>query len=287
MKLLREPLVHFALAGAVLFAIDAAFGGEDDPATDPELRVEVTLDDLAQLRADWDQKWGRPPTAGESAGMVEEFVREELLYREACRLELEVDDTIVRRRLAQKMEFLSKDRGLIPEPTEAQLAIYLEANSETYTEPPRITFTHVFFGTDARGAGAEADARAVLLKLQAMPDPPERAPQQGDRFVMQFDYALETQDELRLLFGPEFAADLWTAPAGEWSGPFASPFGRHLVRVAERVDASLASIGEIRDRVRTDWIEAQRDRNYQRFYDSLRKRYTVTFAAGVPQPAGE
>lgn len=285
MKLLREPLVHFVLIGALLFALHGWFGAAEAPTpADPGLRVEVSLAAMQPRWADWEQQWGVPPSADERAAVVREYVREELLVREARRLGLTADESGVRRQLAARMEFLSRDGGLIPEPTDVQLQARLQSDPARYGPPPRITFSHIVFAIERRGAAAAADATAALAKLRAMAPAPERAPEFGDPFTLRHDYALTSQREIELLFGLEFAGAVWALPLGAWAGPVTSPFGAHCVRVSERVAGQAPALGAVRDQVRTDWIEAQRTQRFEAFLADLQTRYRITYGAGVPTP---
>ena len=199
-KLLREPLLLFLVLGALLFGLHTLV---NDPPTDPDTagRIQVTAANIDQLRAGWQRQMGRPPQPQELQGLIDAFIREEVLVREALALGLDRDDTIVRRRLAQKMNFLVEDLALLNEPTEADVSDYFEQNPDQYRKPPRISFTHIYFSWDRRGNATQADAVRALNQLAAADQPPPRAPELGDPFTLPYDYALQSPQEVSKLFG--------------------------------------------------------------------------------------
>jgi hypothetical protein len=194
------------MLGLGLFLLYAIVSPEN--TTDTDRRIAVTASDLDWLRSTFASQWNRQPTASEMEGLVEGFIREEVYYREALALSLEEDDTIIRRRLVQKMEFLSEDIALAAEPSEEELQTFFEEHSEDYAIPPRLTFTQIYFSPDERGASTEDDARGVLGELKAMTPPPERAPDRGDRFMLEPDYPGLTPAETDRMFGQGFGEAL-------------------------------------------------------------------------------
>jgi len=271
--LLREPLVHFLLGGAVLFALHGIFG-----ATDAGGRaIVIGRQDLESLQQQFVSLWKRPPTRAELEGLTEAQIREEVLVREGMALGLDRNDTILRRRIAQKMEFLIADTAVPHDPGDAVLRAYFDANRARYDEPPRVSFTHIYFSLDARGAKTQADAERVRRALQD-PGSPARAPERGDRFALSYDYAARTADQVDQEFGSGFGRQILDLPPGLWRGPIRSAYGLHLVRVSERMPARSAAFEEARERVVTDFVfEHRRDAN-EAAYRKLRDRYTITIA---------
>lgn len=273
-RLFKEPLVHFLLAGGLLFAVYSALN--PDAAQEDTRLIEITPGTVQRLQDAWARQWRRPPTQEELDRLIEEHIREEVLYREAVALGLEQDDTIIRRRLAQKMEFLSEDIGTLAEPAESDLRAFFAERKVEFTEPARISFTHVYFSPDQRGAAAAADAELALAELQAADviDATDR----GDRFLMQSQYDRLTQRDAGQLFGGAFAEQVFELPVGRWSGPVESGFGWHLVRVSEQVAPREPVFEEVRE-------DVSREFNYERqrvardaTYEALRSRYEVVFA---------
>jgi len=274
----REPLVHFLIAGGLIFAGYAAM--VDTETTEAAETICIGADEINMLRAQYEKLWGRPPNDEEVAPLVREFIREEVLFREGMALGLEQDDIIVRRRICQKMEFLIGDLAVPGEPDDATLGEYLEANPDKYLEPSRLTFTHVYFNVDRRGEDARADAEAALAALGER----ERAPDFGDRFALSVDYAAKTAREMDQLFGPAFGDQLVEAPVGEWFGPVESAYGLHLVRVFERTEPRIPDFDELRDRLSNDYSYETRKAANALALEHLTERYQIVFDDGKSLP---
>jgi peptidyl-prolyl cis-trans isomerase C len=263
--MLREPLVHFLFIGAALFAFTAV----SDSGANQEIRIAAA--EVAQLAAYWEAQAQRKPTRAELQGLIDERIDEEILAREAVRLGLEQDDVIVRRRLAQKMAFISEDLTVVAEPTDAELRGYFEANRSAYVSPDLYAFRHVFFSPATRGDEAQRDAEQSLQRLAQGAD----ANTIGDPFMLQREFADISQADLARDFGPAFANALPAATLGAWSGPVASAFGFHLVRVESRVSAVATQFDQVRDRVREDYVAQRRKDANAAERRALRNRYRV------------
>ena len=270
----KEPLVHFLALGAFIFVLDGLLAGS---GREPEQgrRVVVDAERIAWLLEGWTRQWRRPPTEAELRGLIEAHIREEVLYREALTMGLDQDDTIVRRRLVQKLEFLTEDMAAQSEPTDEQLTKFLEENRDRYQVPERMSFTHIYFSTDDRGAKTEEHASRVLAELQALPSPPDRAPERGDRFMLQTDFDLKTEQEVALRMGTEFARDLFALESDGWEGPIGSGYGLHLVRVHERVPGREPELDQIRKRIVNDFTREQRQKASDDLYARLRAQYEI------------
>lgn len=290
-RLLREPLLHFVVLGALLAGLSALLREAPSPPPSPSAAggsyaFEVGPHHVASLREDWEAQWGRAPTAAELHELIAEHVREEMLVREARRLGLGADDAAVRRRLAERMELFQTEQAIVPEPTAADLAAFLAANRGEFAGPDRLQFHHVVFLDADRGAAAANDAAAALAMIRASAPPPERAPEIGDRFTLPGDYAAASRREIELTYGAEFAEALWGAPLARWMGPIRSPYGVHLVRVTGRAKGESPPLEAIRDQVRTVWLASKQAEHRRALMSQLVETYTVTYAAGVPSPAG-
>lgn len=273
--LLREPLLHFLVLGAALFLLHGLIAGRDGPA-----EFTVSAGQVQRLADGWQRVWRRPPSAAELAALIEDHLREEVLYREALALGLDQDDTIIRRRLRQKMEFIGGDVAP-PEPGEADLQAYLAAHPERFREPARLAFRQVFL--DRERPDAEAEAGRLLTRVAAYGTGPVPATL-GDPTLLAADHAAITEPEVEAMFGPAFAAALLQAPVGRWSGPVASPYGLHLVLVRERAPGRLPPLDEVREAVRRAWQAARAQEAGEAFYRELRARYQVTVEQPVPAP---
>jgi hypothetical protein len=270
---LQEPLLHFMLAGLALFII---YGALRDPSpTDNLERIELTADDVRRLEVAWAARWRRPPTQAELQGLIEEELRQEILYREALALGLDKGDTIVKRRLAQKMEFLSEDVAAIREPTAAELKTWFEEHQRQFADPPRADFRHVFFSFDRRGARAEEDARRALPRLASRWPASAADPQAGDPFMFQDYYRDSTPEHAAKVFGPTFAGALFRLRPGSWQGPIESGYGWHLVWVDSLTPGRLPSFDEVEPAVKSEWQAEQRAEARRKSYEALRDRYEI------------
>lgn len=277
MKWYREPLVHFLAIGACLFGI---YLWLNDPGeTLSGARIEVSENDIELLHARWMKQWQRPPTANELQGLIEAHIREEVLYREALALGLDKDDTIVRRRMAQKMEFLVADVAVPMEPDEAELRAYFEANQERYHQPVKLSFTHIYFNPDKRGASTQQEAETVLRALQAARQLPRRARDLGDRFMLAHDYVRKSVPDIKRDFGAIFAQRLVEIEQGTWQGPVASGYGLHLAYISERIEARLPNFVLVRANVKNDFLIDKRREVNELAYQRLRERYEIVIAA--------
>lgn len=281
-RLLREPVLHFVLLGGVLFALYGLTRGGGEPTG----RIVVRGEDVARLAATWRMQWGRPPTQAELDGLIDAHVRDEILYREALALGLDRNDTIVRRRMVQKMEFLGEDLAATREPSDAELERFLAQHADRYREPATIDFSHVFFSRDRRGERAVADARAALPDLRGSNGDAAAARGAGDPFLLRNDYSARSRQDVRELFGAEFAGAVFALEPGEWQGPVESAYGFHLVRVGARTEPRLPALSEIRARVAGDWRAEHREAAKRAFYDQLRRRYDVVVEGDARGVAG-
>ena len=172
---LREPLLHVVLIGLALFVIYYALNPSAGQRQDSN-RIAITADDLAQIRLAWMAQWQRPPTPEEMRNLLDGKIREEVLFREAMALGLDKDDTIVKRRLAQKTEFVMEDASALREPADDELRRWFAQNAQRFATPSLVTFRHLYFSPDLRGARARDDATEVLRKLAGKP---EESPELG------------------------------------------------------------------------------------------------------------
>jgi hypothetical protein len=267
-RLVKDPLVHFLLLGAVLFAV-SAWRGESVSAGREE--IVVTAEQVAQARAAAAVLQGREPTPEEMEALIEPTVRDEVMYREALALGLDENDDEVRRRLIEKMSYLTQDLA-DPEPSSEQaLREFYAESPDTFTIPALVSFDQVFFSPGTRGETLEADAAAGLAALRA-----NRAPADvGDRTPLRESYDEAPREQVAVLFGDELADALFGAAPGEWSGPFRSDFGLHVVRLRSRSDARLPPYDEIAARVAEEYGAQRRREANERAYRQMRARYDV------------
>ena len=244
-RALGEPLLQFIVAGALLFACYRLLHPELSSTAEVN-RIEVTTDDLRQLEVLWTARWHRPPTPEELHGLVESRVREEILYREALALGLERGDTVVKRRLAQKMEFLADDGSALRDPTVDELRAWYARNSDRFAEPGRRSFRHVYFSTDRRSDQARGDAMRALVKLADKPADTPVVGTIGDPFMFQDHYGDRSPEQIASIFGSAFAVAVDQVRPGSWQGPIESGLGWHLVFVTSATPGRVPSYDEDR-----------------------------------------
>jgi hypothetical protein len=277
----REPLLHFFVLGLAVVLIHRLIEERPEETDDPFL-VEVTSGDLEWYRTMFKRRMGREPTVEELRGEVNQLIRERILSREAATLGLDEDDLVVRRRLAQKMEFLLQDLSAGSEPLDDELQSYLEENRSVYKSPGELSFTHIYFSTDDRGeAGASEEAQRVIQQLNTSETSSPDTAQLGDPLLLPTTYQNRSLTDIRSDFGPQFAEFIREQELGRWQGPVPSGFGLHAVRVDQRADARLPELSEIRERLIVDWVAARQRELSRKAYEQVRWRYQV-LVEGMP-----
>jgi peptidyl-prolyl cis-trans isomerase C len=267
----REPVLQFLAVGAVLF-LAAQWVGEGRSGTEQTVVVDAAR--VQRLAEMFRVQTGTSPLAEETEHLIGTFIRDEILYREALRLGLDKEDEIVRRRLVQKMEFLSSDLVVVPEPTEADLRAIYTRRASGFARPAEATFSHVFFSIDGR-----SDAAAEMLATRALAsatDGSGSVSPAGDPFPLQSSYSGLTEDETRRIFGrSELASAVFSAPEGQWVGPVRSGYGWHLIRIRQREPAFVLPFEEVNAELREAWREEFLQAANEKRLADLRQRYTV------------
>lgn len=258
---LKDPLLLFLLIGALIFwfADLVPSTGSDDYV------IDITDNDLNRLSDQWQAQMGRPPSERELAGLVDQFVREEAYYREAMRMSLDQNDIIVRRRLVQKLTFLTEDVATSQPPSDAELQSFYQRQADRYRLPTRYSFRHRYFSIDRR-EDAHGDA------VDALTNPTIG----GDPFMLQRTYAERTEREIGDLFGQAFAEGLaGLEPSDAWQGPLRSAYGWHLIQLEQRLPEQLPPFEQITDKVAIDLQSERRELANQSYLDELLSRYDV------------
>jgi hypothetical protein len=269
-RLWNEPLMHFLLLGAALFAAHALLSRNVE--ADPE-GIVVTRGQIEHLATSFARVWQRPPTAPELKGLIDDHVQEEILSREAVKLGLDKNDTVIRRRLRQKMEFIAEDFAVTIEPTQADLEAYYRDHAADFHRESRFTFRHVFLSDD-RGDRLGADAVAMLEVLRAGGPRGEPAVL-GDPTLLPAEIDGESRSSVAAQFGDGFATDIGMASVGTWSGPFRSSYGTHLVLMTKQTEGFLPPFDEVRDRVKMELLAARRKQMNKDFLDALLDKYDI------------
>jgi hypothetical protein len=237
--------------------------------------IRVGEGELAWMRTSFEKRWKREPTPNELQGLIDEYIRETAFYREALAMGLDKDDTIVRRRLAQKLEFLVQDLIDVKPTTDEELEAYFDEHRANYRQPDLITFTHAFVDPDKWGNETERHAATVLEGLKKAEDPTSGAKELGDPFMLQLYYPERTEAEISKLFGGGFARSLGDLSLGAWQDPVLSGYGVHLVYVHARETFPEAALANVRDRVAEDWMEAKREELNDEYRERLLEKYIV------------
>jgi peptidyl-prolyl cis-trans isomerase C len=270
--LLRDPLLHFVLLGMATWAIVKLCTFENTSYV-----IDLGSGEQQRLAAAYSQQFGQQPSPSEFQELFQRYIREEVFLREGLRLKLDQNDEIVRRRVIQKYEFLLNGATPSPPPEPARLEAWFRRNEQRYMTPARVAFHHVYFSAD-QGRDAEAKARAAtaLRELRGGRHSPADIP--GDDFPGPSIVRASARDELTRLFGrTELVEQLFSTAEGEWTGPYRSGFGWHIVYVEQRAPAVLQPFPEIRGRVLEDYLEEQRRQAEERAFEKLRVRYSVRY----------
>jgi hypothetical protein len=266
-RLLREPLLHFLLLGGLMFAV---FGRGNSDAGGADRQIVVSGADIDRLAAAFSRTWHRPPDPNELQAQIRDFIREDVLYRAALQLGLDKDDSIIRRRLRQKMEFLFEDTVSPPQETESRA--YFQSHIEKFRLAPLISFRQVFVST-RRGNVAEPDARQILARLVA--DTPGAA-DKADALLLGETFSRTPLDRIAALFGDDFARGLAHATVGHWEGPLRSAYGLHLVQVTAVEPAATPPFEQVRAAVEREWFAERRSVAQATQYEAVLASYKVT-----------
>jgi hypothetical protein len=279
---LREPLVQFLAIGALLFGV-FQWRGSGAPGSN---RIVITSGQVDSIVAGFARTWQRQPTEEELEAQLDEHIRDEIATREAKVLGLDRDDTIIRRRLRQKLEFLVEDTVDLAPPTDAELEAWLAAHPDRFRTEPQAAFRQVFLSPERRGAALEADARALRATLAAG-GPDVAIEVRGDRLMAPSDVARSTRSEIARLFGDGFADEILELEPGRWLGPIRSDYGVHIVFVREREEGRMPTLEEARPQVERELTFDRRRRQLDAMYARMIERYRIVIERrpGSP-PAG-
>ena len=262
------------MLGAALFGI---FHLVDRNKTEAPARIIISSARIANLADGFARTWRRPPSQQELQGLVDDYIRDEVFYREGRAAGLDRDDVIIRRRVRQKMEFLAEDLS-VREPSEEQLASYLASNPQRFKTEDRLSFHQVFLSATRRAAAMDDDSKRLASAL-ARADAAVDTTTLGDPFLLGDEFHAVSLSEVAGIFGDDFAKCISAMEQGRWQGPIASSFGQHFVYIGERIAGSIPPLGEVREAVLREWSNARRLEAEQKLYASLRARYEIVVEA--------
>lgn len=272
-SLLREPLIHFLFIGAALFLLFEVF---DDPADPQSSRIVISNGQIEYLKASYARTRQRSPTKQELQGLIDGYVREEIFYREALALGLDKNDTVIRRRLKQKLEIMSDDLVGIMVPSDEQLQEFIETHAERFRIEPQIAFRHVYLDVYQRG-NAVMDEAARLLTILSDKRSKSDSDILGDSLMLPKSFNLSPVGEIAKMFGKPFILELINSKPGQWTGPVQSGYGLHLILVTEHIAGRLPPLDEIREAVEWEWSAAHKKELKENIYNEFRGKYTVDF----------
>lgn len=277
-RLLTEPLLHFLVLGAALFGLFNLVGKKD---AEQPARIVVSAAQIENLANGFARTWQRAPSPDELRGLVDDYIKDEVFYREGKALGLDRDDIVVRRRLRQKMEFVAEDMG-VTEPSDEQLTTYLASNSEKFRFEDRLTFSQVYLST-ARREALERDAQSIAAKLANVDDADATA--LGDPFLRGDKFRDMRPSDIANSFGRQFAERIAKLEHGRWQGPVASSYGLHFVLITDYTPGKLPPLDAIRQAVRREWMNARRLEAEASLYRTLRERYQIVVETPSDQRA--
>ena len=286
---LRKSLLHFLLIGLALFAAYHAFNQYRDEQSDSR-RIVLTEDDFSQMTTAWRAK-GRPkPSPEEMQSLLETRIREEVLYREARALGLDKDDTIVKRRMAQQMEWVAEYLSDLREPTIEELKAWFEKNSERFALSPRATFRHLYFSPDKHrrqdhSQQVHEDAEHALTSLSGKPADAPEALSLGDPFMLRNSFVDSSKEQVAKEFGPNFAQSLFQLKPGSWQGPIESGYGWHLIWIDSMTPSRLPQFEEVEPDVKSEWMAERRAEFKRKAFEAMRARYEVVLPDALAKVA--
>ena len=272
-RLLAEPLLHFLVLGAALFGLFSLTGKKE---AEQPAKIVVSTARIENLANSFARTWQRAPSAEELRGLIDDYIHDEVFYREGKALGLDREDVVIRRRMRQKLEFIAEDMS-VAEPGDEQLAAYLASNAERFKSEDRLTFTHVYLSA-ARREALQRDADSIAAKL-ANEHPEIDAETLGDHFLLGAEFRAMPRSDVTRTFGEHFAAQVFSMDPGRWQGPVWSSYGLHFVRVSERAQGGLLPLDSVKPAVRREWMNARRLEAEQSLYRTLRDRYQIVVEA--------
>jgi parvulin-like peptidyl-prolyl isomerase len=271
--LVKKPAVHVVLLGLIIAV--AILLAKGPPVMDVSKRVVITGADLLQQRAAFMRTWQREPTAEELRGVLEQHIRQEVLYREALARGYDRDDLVVRRAMQQKMEFLAASQALQEPPSEEEIEAFFALRKERYRLPAVLSFNQVYLSADQRGAGVEQAAIDLLARLRSEDPEPEELTSWGDAIMLDTSYFNQSERQVAASFGEVFAEALVRLPVGEWQGPVSSGYGLHLVQVVEREASRIPEWREVVGRVISDMEFEAKAAARDQLYQEIAQNYEV------------
>lgn len=271
-KILAEPLLQFLVLGTLLFLLVSNIQKQNDQQS---LEITVDKERVALMIMNYRTQTGILPSKQQLDGMIDNYIKEEISYREAKKMGLDKDDEIIRRRLSQKFDFIQTDLTEIPEPSAEELKSFYEENPALFQKEATVSFSHLYFSTDETSDSA-AIQRAEDVLQQLEQSNLQRAPEKGDRFPLLYDYTEQSYLDIQQNFGDKpLLQELFNGPVNTWLGPVQSGYGWHLLFISRRDSATEIPFASIREDVKTKYLEAAKATENKKTFDQLSKKYSI------------
>jgi|688.fasta_scaffold14381_5 peptidyl-prolyl cis-trans isomerase C len=277
-QFIRQPLVHFLLIGALLFALYYAV----NPDTQAKDTIVIDDEQVGRIVTVFEKEWNRPPTEAEMKGLLEKFIQQEVYYRKALLMNLDHNDEIIRRRLDQKLRFITNDMATLKEPNEKEMLAYYQTNKHKYLTPKKYSFSHIYFSPDHR-ANASEDAKNLLLAIRTSKAPLHEMIKKGDPFPFAYHMEELTAQEIAQQLGDGFISGLQQQPAQQWSGPIFSGYGVHLVFIDTILQSVEPQLASIRNELIRDYQYSLQEQYNTQLLNEFRKDFIIKL--DIKEPA--
>jgi peptidyl-prolyl cis-trans isomerase C len=281
-----RPILHLLIFGALLALIIAVAKGPPGESENVR-RVVVTDADVEHVKARFARTWNRPPTAIELRDALGQYVRDEILYREAMERGLDRGDPTVRLVMVRKITMLGTSQIDASEPTGEEIKAYFSLRQERYRIPATVSIRQIHFSPDLRGEQAKPDAEQMLERIRAQEPSPEELAELGDPIMLQNAYASRTEKDLNMTFGGGFGTAVIDLEPGRWQGPVESGYGLHLVKVTERRESRIPEWTEVASEIRNDMQYEARRAAEDQLYQEIAARYHVAYEGEAAEMLAE
>jgi hypothetical protein len=272
-KLIKEPFIHFILIGGLLFALYQLFGNKSEQYNNT---IEISELDIKRATDAWQERWSRLPSDSELKNVIEQQVREEVFYREALALDLGKNDPVIKRRLSEKMIFIANDLLVPEQATDQQLTDFMQQHPHKFSKPLLISFKQFYFNPDLHSSDLSNELERVKFTLNSNTQDTSSTVLSDD-FNGESEYTSMPLYQVARHFGQKFTAEIETLPVGTWSGPIASGYGMHIIKVTDRAESTLMPLQSIKDKVLLEWQAEQKKQANDSLYAKLRENYKIVF----------
>ena len=274
-RFFTEPFIQFLILGGLLFLLVSYIQSKKDTAS---RAITVGNEQVNLMIVNYKTQTGNLPNKQQLDAMIDNYISEEISYREAIKMGLDKDDEIIRRRLSQKFDFLQTDLTETVPPTEADLKQFYTANPGLFSNDASVSFSHIYFSTDHRSDSA-AKQMALQVLLQLKQTSLQRAPEKGDRFPLQYDYTQQSKLDIQQNFGDQpMTEELFKAPLNTWLGPVQSGYGWHLVFISKRETVAAIPYDAVKEEVKSKWIASAKAALNKNAFDKLQQKYMINRA---------